>query len=73
MLLQWGRPEASVRDLDGKTVTPGLIDSHLHLSSIATKMMAMDLGSITSKDGLLQLVKERANKTLATEWVQGRG
>ncbi|WP_103106789.1 amidohydrolase [Brevibacillus reuszeri] len=73
MLLQWGRPEASVRDLDGKTVTPGLIDSHLHLSSIATKMMAMDLGSITSKDGLLQSVKERANKTLATEWIQGRG
>ncbi|MGG4493568.1 amidohydrolase [Brevibacillus reuszeri] len=73
MLLQWGRPEANVRDLDGKMVTPGLIDSHLHLSSIATKMLSMDLGNITSKDDMLQMIKERADQTPAGEWLQGRG
>lgn len=73
MLLQWGRPDATIKDLDGKTVTPGLIDSHLHLSSIAAKLMTMDLGNITSKDQLLKAVKERADQTPASEWLQGRG
>ncbi|MGG1661946.1 amidohydrolase [Brevibacillus sp. NRS-1366] len=73
MLLQWGRPEATVKDLDNKMVTPGLIDSHLHLSSIATKLMTMDLEKVTSKDRLLQVVKERASQTPSSEWLQGRG
>lgn len=73
MLLQWGRSEATVKDLDGKMVTPGLIDSHLHLSQIAAKFMTMDLGTITSKDQLLQAIKEQADQTPAGEWLQGRG
>ncbi|QRG68792.1 amidohydrolase [Brevibacillus choshinensis] len=73
MVLQWGRPEATVKDLGGKMVTPGLIDSHLHMSSIATKLLTTDLGKVTSKDQLLQVVKEQADQTQANEWVQGRG
>lgn len=73
MLLQWGRPDAAVKDLGGKMVTPGLIDSHLHMSSIATKLLTTDLGKVTSKDQLLQVVKEQADLTPANEWVQGRG
>lgn len=73
MLLQWGRADAAVKDLGGSMVTPGLIDSHLHLSSIATKMMTMDLGSITTKDQLLQAIKEKADETPVNGWIQGRG
>lgn len=73
MMLQWGRPETIVRDLEGKMVTPGLIDSHLHLSGIAATLMTMDLGSFSSKDQLLQAIKERADQTPPGEWIQGRG
>lgn len=73
MLLQWGRSDAVVKDLSGKMVTPGLIDSHLHMSAIATKLLTTDLGKVTSKDQLLQAVKEQADQTPAHEWVQGRG
>ena len=31
MILQWGRTGSKLVDLQGKMVTPGLIDSHLHL------------------------------------------
>ncbi|CAM3610914.1 amidohydrolase [Brevibacillus invocatus] len=73
MLQQWGGPEAIVRDLEGKMVTPGLIDSHLHLSSIAMTFKNLDLTPITSKHQLLQAIKTRADQTAANEWVQGRG
>ena len=32
MILQWGRKESKIIDLQGKMVIPGMIDSHLHLS-----------------------------------------
>lgn len=35
MILQWGRTGSNIVDLQGKMVTPGLIDSHLHLSGVA--------------------------------------
>lgn len=73
MLLQWGSPDAIVRDLEGKMVTPGLIDSHLHLSSIATNLMNLDLTGITSRQELLQAIQSRAEQTAPNEWLQGRG
>ncbi|MED4782234.1 amidohydrolase [Brevibacillus choshinensis] len=73
MLLQWGRPDVAVKNLGGRMVTPGLIDSHLHMSSIATKLLTTDLGKATSKDQLLQVVKEQADQTPANVWIQGRG
>ena len=73
MLLQWGRPDVEVRDLDGHMVTPGLIDSHLHLASIASKRMTMDLAKMTSKDQLLQAIRTRAEQTPPSEWLLGRG
>ncbi|KAB2333371.1 amidohydrolase [Cytobacillus depressus] len=73
MLLQWGRHDVKIKDLEGKMVTPGLIDSHLHLSSIATKLMNLDLGKIESKGELLQAIKERVAEIPAGEWVLGRG
>jgi len=73
MLLQWGRPDAEVRDLGGCTVTPGLIDSHLHLGSVASNLMTLDLSGMTSKDQLLQAIRARAEQTPSSEWLQGRG
>ena len=35
MFLQWDRPSTEVIDLLGNTATPGLTDSHLHLSMVA--------------------------------------
>lgn len=73
MLLHWGRHHAIIKDLDGKMVTPGLIDSHLHLSSIATKLMTVDLEPVKSKDGLLQTIRQQVARTPIGEWVLGRG
>lgn len=72
MLLQWGR-SGEVVDLEGKTVTPGLIDSHLHLSIIADSFTNLDLSGVTSKHDMLDKIQERAKQLESGQWLLGIG
>src|SRR5437773_1242775 len=67
-------PQTRVLDLNGRTVTPGLIDSHVHFSEAAT-MYTIDLsgGGVTKMADVLRLVAERVKTAKPGEWVQGRG
>ncbi|MFK2826993.1 amidohydrolase [Bacillus sp. B190/17] len=73
MTLQWGRNEAKVIDLQGKMVTPGLVDSHLHLSGVAFQYLDLNLIGVTSKREMLEKIKERANATPPGKWLLGIG
>ncbi|MER2172884.1 MAG: amidohydrolase family protein, partial [Psychrobacillus psychrodurans] len=44
--LQWGRDGAKIIDLGGRTVVPGLIDSHLHISSVGINSQELDLTNV---------------------------
>ncbi|HEY2422001.1 MAG TPA: amidohydrolase [Neobacillus sp.] len=73
MLLQWGRSEAKVVDLQGKMVTPGLIDSHLHLSGIAFNFLDLDLTGVQSKGEMLERLRDRAMTVAPGKWLIGMG
>lgn len=73
MLLQWGRNAVNVVDLQGKTVTPGLIDSHLHLSGVAFNFLDLDLAGVKSKSEMLEKIKEKANTVAPNQWLIGMG
>lgn len=73
MLLQWGRANNEIINLDGKVVTPGLIDSHLHISGVAMNYLNLDLSGIQSKDKLLNIVKDKGDTLNKDEWLLGRG
>ena len=60
MSLQWGRSGSKIIDLGGKMVTPGLIDSHLHLSGLAFNFIDLDLTGIKSKAEMLDKIKQKA-------------
>ena len=64
-------PQTRVLDLNGRTVTPGLIDSHVHFSEAAT-MYTIDLsgGGVTKMADVLRLVAERV-KTAGGEIFEG--
>lgn len=50
-------------DLQGALVTPAFVDSHVHLSSLGSKLNGLDLGGARSVDELLSLVAAAAADT----------
>ncbi len=68
-------PQCRVIDLQGKTVTPGLVDSHYHLRYYGQQFWPgyLDIRHprATSKADLLQLVGEYAARLNPGDWVSG--
>lgn len=73
MILQWGRAGTPVVDLQGKMASPGLIDSHLHLSGVAFHFLDLNLTGVKSKNEMLEKIKERADATPPGKWLIGMG
>lgn len=49
MLLQWGRHDVKVIDLQERTVIPGLIESHVHIAGVAMSFLNLDVTGVQSK------------------------
>lgn len=62
-----------VIDLGGKTVIPGLIDAHGHLSGLAAALQIVDLVGTGSLEEVVARTSARAAQTPAGSWVIGRG
>lgn len=62
-----------VIDLEGRTVLPGLNDSHLHLSSIGDAMSSCSLVSARSIEDLIRLGKEYMENNAGITSMLGRG
>jgi hypothetical protein len=62
-----------VIDLDGKTVIPGMIDSHAHLGGLGSSLRNVDLVGTTSYDDVIARVVARARDVPAGTWIVGRG
>ena len=66
-------PETQVLDLEGKTMTPGLIESHAHFLGIGYKIMNLDLSNTKSYDEIVAMVEEATKTAQPGEWILGRG
>ncbi len=60
-------------DLAGKTVVPGLTDSHCHIFGIGDRETTLNLEGTNTLEDFLAKVKERIAKTERGKWVTGRG
>src|SRR5215471_12743820 len=60
-------------DLGGKTVVPGLTDSHCHIFGIGARELTLNLEGTNTLEDFLAKVKERVAKSKRGKWITGRG
>ena len=60
-------------DLQGRTMLPGLIDSHMHLIGHGERLIRLDLSSCLSKEDVFHAVKQYAQSLEEGEWLIGEG
>jgi predicted amidohydrolase YtcJ len=65
--------ETKTIDLGGKTVVPGLTDSHCHIFGIGEREMNLNLEGANTLEDFLARVKERVANTEHEKWITGRG
>ncbi|MCB0040442.1 MAG: amidohydrolase [Caldilinea sp.] len=72
-LLPLAAPHTRVVDLNGRTVLPGIFDSHNHLMQVGVKLTRIRLDECTSPQEMMELVRERAKETPPGTWIVGEG
>lgn len=66
--------QTDVIDLEGKTVVPGLVDSHLHFPGLGTdRSRIVELEDAPSVEEAVAMVKRRADRLQPGEWLTGTG
>jgi len=67
------RHGAKVIDLQGLTVLPGFIDSHIHLMGLALARLWVNLKGVKSIGELKEVLKRNVNERPKGSWILGRG
>jgi predicted amidohydrolase YtcJ len=62
-----------VMDLGGKTVVPGFVDGHTHLTSQGIRSSNADLTVVNSPEEAVEVLREYEQANPDAEWVIGRG
>ena len=65
--------QTQLLDLGGKTVTPGLIESHAHFLGIGYQLMNVDLSQTKSYEEVIAKVVQATKQAEAGSWILGRG
>ena len=61
-------------DMHGRTIIPGLIDAHGHMTGLGALGLGMlDLRAARSYDDVVNIVRDRASHVPAGTWIIGRG
>lgn len=66
-------PLAEPLNLQGRTVVPGLIDAHGHLSNLALSLTRAQLAGTRSKAEVIQRLQDFEQQLGEDEWLLGRG
>ncbi|ABY45632.1 amidohydrolase [Bacillus mycoides] len=65
--------EVKLCDLKGKTMIPGLVDSHMHLIGHGERLLRLDLSNCKSYSEVLTLVQKRVEEAPEGSWIIGEG
>jgi predicted amidohydrolase YtcJ len=65
--------ETKIVDLQGKTVVPGFIDSHIHVADFGKFLNWVNLSAAKSIAEMQKSLQEKAQKTPKNRWIVGNG
>ncbi len=65
--------DTRVLDLNGKTVVPGFIDTHVHVADFGRTLEWLDLSQANSIQTLQALISEKAARISKGKWILGSG
>jgi predicted amidohydrolase YtcJ len=66
-------PGAEVVDFGGRTVMPGIIESHGHMLNLGRIAMRIDLQGVDDPQEVVGRLRDRVSETSAGEWIEGWG
>jgi len=70
---QYKTEQTQMIDLQGKTMTPGLIEGHGHFMGLGYNELDLDLMNTTSYQEIVDAVAEKVKTVEPGEWITGRG
>jgi hypothetical protein len=62
-----------LENLAQRLVIPGLTDAHIHWEWLSRSLQSVDLYEVPTREEAVRRIAERANMTVAGEWITGRG
>ena len=62
-----------VIDASGKILTSGFVECHMHCKWTGENMLNLDFNGVTSRQAILDALKEKVASTPAGEWIEGDG
>ena len=65
--------DTQVIDLNGKTVVPGFIDTHIHVADFGRTLQWVDLRQADSVNAMKGIVREKVDRTAKGKWILGSG
>ena len=72
-VLQLRGARTRVINLDGRTASPGMIESHIHFTQLGRRIRQLFLNDTRSKEEAIELVRQKVNTLEEGEWVTGAG
>ena len=72
-ITRWIGKNTKVIGLEGKTVVPGFIDTHVHIADFGRMLVWVDLKGIKSIQEMQSRIRKRAQRVPKGKWVIGHG
>lgn len=71
--MTWKGATTKLIDLEGRTMTPGLIEGHGHFFGLGFQQLQVDLSDARNYDEVVEKVKTAVAKAKPGDWIIGRG
>lgn len=71
--LRADHPKAAIMDFTGKTVLPGIVDSHVHVRELGLDAIKVNLVGVQTVEDIVARIREQRPDVTPGDWIIGQG